>query len=37
MKHSYAEQHPDVDELITTHSGSFGKLWQIRRHATLPG
>ena len=26
MKHSYAEQHPDVDELITTHSELVRKI-----------
>ncbi len=38
MKHSYAEQHPDVDELITTHSELVRKIaWQIHgraRHIT---
>ena len=30
MKHSYAEQHPDVDELINSHSDLVRKIaWQI--------
>ena len=38
MKHSYAEQHPDVDELINSHSELVRKIaWQIHgraRHIT---
>ena len=38
MKHSYAEQHPDVDELIASHSELVRKIaWQIHgraRHIT---
>ena len=38
MKHSYAEQQPDVDELITANSELVRKIaWQIHgraRHIT---
>ena len=38
MKHSYAEQHPDVDELIASHTELVRKIaWQIHgraRHIT---
>ena len=38
MKHSYAEQHPDVDELLNSHSELVRKIaWQIHgraRHIT---
>ena len=38
MKHSYAEQQPDVDELIASHSELVRKIaWQIHgraRHIT---
>ena len=38
MKHSYAEQQPDVDELITSNSELVRKIaWQIHgraRHIT---
>ena len=38
MKHSYAEQHPDVDELVNSHSELVRKIaWQIHgraRHIT---